>query len=422
MLRKVLRAVWVEVKERAAAAADAVSGANLTPSSAAIEATSNQHGYINSTREPRNWYSCCSAMANSSNNDIDELKKLRAMLEEKKNTPLNIGITGESGSGKSTFVNAFIGKDNRDEGAAPTGCVETTMKVKPYPHPKFPNVKVWDLPGVGTTKFPAAQYLKHVGFERFDFFIIISADRFKENDVKLALEIQRMEKKFYFVRSKIDDNMRAAERSQRDFTAEKTLAEIRNNCIEGKSKIKLKLYDFNLLNETLQRELPAHKGDVLLLAMANSNLPVIKKKKAVLQSEIRKVAWLSALVGAVPVLSLAVDPILLVDTANKYKVTFGLDSRSLQSLAQSAGVPLDDLRSVLKSRLALEELSPDLIIEMLKWSIPQKVGMELLRYLPIIGTITAAKTSFDATEKALNDFLDMLAQDAERVFKRALNR
>ncbi|KAK1883140.1 Interferon-inducible GTPase 5 [Dissostichus eleginoides] len=387
-------------------------------------------------------------MANSSNNDIDEVKgmiesygpaaaakKLRAMLEEKKNTPLNIGITGESGSGKSTFVNAFIGKDNRDEGAAPTGCVETTMEVKPYPHPKFPNVKVWDLPGVGTTKFPAAQYLKHVGFERFDFFIIISADRFKENDVKLALEIQRMEKKFYFVRSKIDDNMRAAERSQRDFTAEKTLAEIRNNCIEGLkgqgirspqvflvSSFDLKLYDFNLLNETLQRELPAHKGDVLLLAMANSNLPVIKKKKAVLQSEIRNVAWLSALAGAVPVLSLAVDLKLLVDTANKYKVTFGLDSRSLQSLAHCAGVPLDDLRSVLKSRLALQELSSDLIIEMLKWSISQKVGMELLRYVPIIGTITAAKQSFDSTEKALNDFLDMLAQDAERVFKRALNR
>ncbi|KAJ4921256.1 hypothetical protein JOQ06_007878 [Pogonophryne albipinna] len=383
-------------------------------------------------------------MANSSNHDINEVKgmietygpaaaakKIKAMLEEKKNTPLNIGITGESGTGKSTFVNAFRGVDNKDDLAAPTGAVETTFQVKSYDNPKWPNVKVWDLPGIGTTNFPAARYLEHVKFKRYDFFIIISADRFKENDVTLALEIQRMEKKFYFVRSKIDDNMRAEERSQKDFQPEKTLAAIRNNCIEGLAKEGIRspqvflvssferhLYDFNLLQETLQRELPAHKGDVLLLVMTNSNVEIIKKKKAVLQSEINLVAWLSALAGAVPVLSLVVDLKLLVDTANKYKVTFGLDSESLQNLAQSAGVPLDDLRSVLKSPLALEELSPGLIIRMLEWFLPQTLGAKLLGFIPIVGNIAA----FNSTEKALNDFLDMLAEDAERVFKRALNR
>ncbi|XP_034082138.1 interferon-inducible GTPase 5-like [Gymnodraco acuticeps] len=387
-------------------------------------------------------------MANSSNHDINEVpgmierygpaaaaKKIKAMLEEKNNTPLNIGITGESGTGKSSFVNAFRGIDNRDDLAAPNGVVKTTMEPKSYPHPKWPNVKVWDLPGIGTTHFPAAQYLQHVQFKRYDFFIIISADRFKENDVKLALEIQRMEKKFYFVRSKIDDNMRAEKRSQKDFQPEKSLSAIRKNCIEGLAKEGIRspqvflvssfehhLYDFNLLEETLQRELPAHKGDVLLLAMTNSNVEIIKKKKAVLQSEINHVAWLSALAGAVPVVSLLADLNLLVSTANKYKVTFGLDSKSLQNLAQSAGVPLDDLRSVLNSRLALGELSPGLIIEMLEWSLPQKVGANLLRFIPIVGNIAAGALSFKSTVKALNDFLNMLAKDAESVFKRALNR
>uniref|UniRef100_A0A3B4HCB0 IRG-type G domain-containing protein n=1 Tax=Pundamilia nyererei TaxID=303518 RepID=A0A3B4HCB0_9CICH len=161
-----------------------------------------------------------------------DVGKIMESLQDN-NTQLNIAITGESGSGKSTFVNALRDLSDGDEGAAPTGVTETTSEVTSYPHPNYPNVTFWDLPGIGTTKFPAEEYLELVGFEKFDFFIIISAVRFRENDVKLTQEIQRMEKKFYFVRSKIDNDVRAEERSQREFKVEKTLSQIRQDCIQG---------------------------------------------------------------------------------------------------------------------------------------------------------------------------------------------
>lgn len=167
-------------------------------------------------------------------NQIKAIAKIKEYLDRDNNTPLNIAITGESGSGKSSFVNAFRGIDNRADGAAPTGCVETTSVVTQYHHPNYPNVKLWDLPGVGTTKFPADQYLKLVGFERFDFFIIISATRFTENDVKLPQEIQKMKKKFYFVRSKIDNDLYLKRRIQRDFSETRTKELIKENCIQGK--------------------------------------------------------------------------------------------------------------------------------------------------------------------------------------------
>ncbi|XP_067471361.1 interferon-gamma-inducible GTPase 10-like [Thunnus thynnus] len=215
------------------------------------------------------------------NNEHDvAVAKIQEYLDQQDKIPLHIGITGESGSGKSTFVNAFRGIDNKDERAAPTGCVETTSEVTPYHHPNYPNVTLWDLPGIGTTKFPADKYLEHVGFEKFDFFIIISATRFRENDVKLTQEIQKMGKKFYFVHSKIDNDLRNEERSQREFNAERTLAQIRENCIQGLQKqgveapqvflvssFDLHLYDFHLLEETLERELPAHKRNALLLIL-----------------------------------------------------------------------------------------------------------------------------------------------------------
>ncbi|XP_070699112.1 interferon-inducible GTPase 5-like [Pempheris klunzingeri] len=361
--------------------------------------------------------------------------KIQEYLDEQNNIPLNIAITGESGSGKSTFVNAFRGVDDSDEGAAPTGCVETTMEVTPYPHPNYPNVTLWDLPGMGTDKFPADKYLEHVGFEKFDFFIIISASRFKENDTKLAQEIQKMGKKFYFVRSKIDNDLRA-ERRKKGFNEEKTLTEIRENCFEGlhgdspqvflMSSFDLKLYDFSLLHETLEKQLPSHKRNALLFAMPNTSLEIINKKKEVFQAQIKYYATTSAVGAAVPIpgLSISVDLALLVGALTHYVIGFGLDVKSLQRLADNSQVPLKDLIDVIISPLTAKKITPDLVMKLLCQcaSIAAlMVAEEGSRFIPIIGIPAAIALSFTTTNRALSSFLDMLAEDAHRIFKKALS-
>uniref|UniRef100_H3CFU8 IRG-type G domain-containing protein n=1 Tax=Tetraodon nigroviridis TaxID=99883 RepID=H3CFU8_TETNG len=373
-----------------------------------------------------------------SNNQALAVSKIKELLEKTANTTLNIGITGESGSGKSSFVNAFRGVDHRDEKAAPTGVVETTTVVKEYPHPSYPKVSLWDLPGIGTTKFPADEYLKHVGFERFDFFIIISDTRFRENDVKLAKEIQKMGKKFYFVRSKVDNDLQNAQRSQRDFDANQTLSLIRENCKQGLlkegvqapqvfllSNFELQRHDFHRLHETLERELPDHKKNVLLFAMPNVSLEIIEKKKEAFSSKIPHYAFVSAACAAVPVpgLSVAVDGSLIAGVVQQYKTGFGLDIPSLQRLANSTGVPLEALTSVVRSPLGLNNINVQFILKILLHSASvagSMVAEEGLRFVPLFGTMIAATLSYKVTEKALQDFLNMLAEDAHNVFKRAV--
>ncbi|XP_006809328.1 interferon-inducible GTPase 5-like [Neolamprologus brichardi] len=363
--------------------------------------------------------------------------KVQEYLEEQENIPLNIAITGECGSGKSTFVNALRGIDDNDEGAAPTGVVETTSEGTPYPHPNYPNVTLWDLPGIGTTKFPADEYLKLVGFEKFDFFIIISDTRFRENDVKLAKEIQKMKKKFYFVRSKIDNDIQA-ERRKRDFSAEGTLTKIRANCIQGLqrqgvespqvflvSSFQLHLYDFSLLHETLERELPEHKRDALLFVMPNINLEIINKKKEAFQSKIKYYSILSAGVAGVPVpgLSVAVDLGLMVAVVSKYVAGFGLGKSSLERLAASSGVPYTDLSAVIKSKLSAAKTTKDLILKLLVSAADIVTSMaveEATRWIPVFGIVASMSLSFITTYKALNYFLNELADDAQKVFTKAL--
>ncbi|CAJ1074111.1 interferon-inducible GTPase 5-like [Xyrichtys novacula] len=324
-------------------------------------------------------------------------------LDKEKNCPLHIAVTGEHGSGKSTFVNAIRGLDNTDEGAAPTGSVGTTEDVRPYPHPNHPNVTFWDLPGIGTSKYPSAEFVELVRFERFDFFIIVSADRLRENDVKLAKEIQRMGKKFYFVRSKIDNNIRDKESRQREFDAERTLMLIRENCIQGLqeqgvrspqiflvSSFELHLYDFPLLADTLERELPDLRRDAFLFSMPNNSLEMIDRKKTAFHSKIKYFAALSAAVAAVPLpgFSVVVDFILLAAVVSQYVSGFGLNTSSLNKIAS--------LATLMKKE-------------------------EGYRFIPVFVIPVTMGLSFLTTHRALNICLNALASDAGRVFRKALS-
>lgn len=141
-------------------------------------------------------------------------EKAKETFDQLMNVSLNIAVTGKTGSGKSSFINALRGLNDEDDGAAPTGVTETTMKLTMYEHPTVPNVKIWDLPGIGSPNFKASKYLKDVKFHTYDFFIILSSERFMENDVMLAKEIKKQKKNFYFVRSKIDNDISAEQRKR----------------------------------------------------------------------------------------------------------------------------------------------------------------------------------------------------------------
>lgn len=157
--------------------------------------------------------------------------KLQATLHSLENVRLDIGITGGTGSGKSTFVNAIRGLGDEDPNSAGTGVVEMAVEPTPYPHPKYPNVIIWDLPGIGAPTFQVDKYFQRVLVDRYDFFIIITSESFAANHARLALGLLQQGKGFYLIRSKVDVDMAASRsRRPRTFSEECVLSQIRDDC------------------------------------------------------------------------------------------------------------------------------------------------------------------------------------------------
>ncbi|XP_024079186.1 interferon-inducible GTPase 5-like [Terrapene carolina triunguis] len=386
-------------------------------------------------------------------NLIKAAAKAKEALEMVDKITVNIAVTGQAGSGISSFVNAIRGLKDRDKGAAAIGVTETTIEPTPYRHPEYPNVTVWDLPGIGTPDFKSHTYLEKMEFSRYDFFIIISNPRLTYHDISLAQKIQRQRKKFYFVRSKVDQDLtnendscdkegtlkqsNAPANKPHQYCESEILSAIRENYIKGLeaggvassrvflvSKWYLGKYDFPKLQETLVDELPSHKRRAVLRSLSNIVKETLEKKKEQLQAQIWMKSLVSCGVAAVPIpgLSTVCDVAMLVTSLKGFCRDFGLDEKSLAVLARQANKPIAELKAIIKSPLS-EEITKDLVITLLTKCGAGAVQYStmLLKFIPVVGavvgSVAAAAVALPTTKIMLQNFLDAAAADAARVLE-----
>lgn len=359
--------------------------------------------------------------------------QIKKKLNNMKNAKLNIAVTGDAGAGKSTFINAMRGLRGCDEGAAKTGTKETTMKRTPYKHPDFPNVCFWDMPGFGSLKFPMKDYVSKMEFTTYDFFIIISQNRFTENDANVAKVIKNLRKRFYFVRNKIDNDIRSLQGQgivfnikdkfdnvKQDLSHDLMGAGIAEPIVFLISSFSVHEFDFPRLKGQLINSLDGIKKDALLMSLRSTTVKIVEQKRAQLKKHIWMLATASAAVGALPVpgLSFAVDLGLIGTTIIDFRKIFGLDDASLQRLANVANTPVGNLKAVVRTPL-VGEINEEFVKQMLVRSSFAAVSVVeiYLDFIPIIGSIFGAVSSFGMTYKLLTDVLDELVENAHRVMK-----
>ncbi|XP_006987191.3 T-cell-specific guanine nucleotide triphosphate-binding protein 2-like [Peromyscus maniculatus bairdii] len=353
-------------------------------------------------------------------NDLQEaLSVIDSALRDIENATLNIAVTGETGTGKSTFINALRGVGQEEEGAAATGVTETTMERKQYDHPKFSQVKIWDLPGIGSTNFPPQSYLTEMKFSEYDFFIIVSATRFKENDAQLAKAIKEMKMNFYFVRTKTDNDLYNEQKSKpKSFNKEKVMMNIREDCSRHLqdilsseppvflvSNFDRSGYDFPELEMKLLRELPAHKRHIFMLSLHSVTEAAINLKRDSLKQKVRLEAMKAGILATIPLGGMIRDDIENLDeTFNLYRSYFGLDDASLEKIAEDFDMSLNEFKVHLRF--------PHLFAE--DNDVP--LGDRLAKYIKHISSVTGGPVAtciyYRKTYYLQNLFLDTAANDA----------
>ncbi|XP_060768081.1 interferon-inducible GTPase 5-like [Neoarius graeffei] len=351
-------------------------------------------------------------------------QKAQTQIDQLFNISLHIAVTGVTGSGKSSFINAVRELNDDDESAAKTGVTETTMKATSYKHPTVPNVMFWDLPGIGSPNFKAKKYFKDTQFSAYDFYIIILSERVTENDIMLAKEIKRSKKLFYFVRSKIDNDIRAEE-TKRNFNKEETLSQIKRNCMEHLKEIEnpkvflisskdIKAFEFEELIDTLNTELPERKRSALIQSVPVTSVAMLKKKVKMFEEAAWAAACCSGVIAVVPVpgLSLACDASILVSFFTRCYYSFGLDDKSLKKLSERVNKP--ELKDFKKSPL---------ILALATGSNARLALSAVVEYLcslvPGIGSVLAAEISFTCTFHLLKSGLKELEDAALMVLEEA---
>lgn len=351
-------------------------------------------------------------------------------LREIDSTSLNVAVTGESGSGKSSFINTMRGIGHEEEGAAQVGVVEMTMKRYPYKHPNIPNVVFWDLPGIGTTNFPPKDYLEKMKFNEYDFFIIICATRFKNNDIELAKAISMLKKDYYFVRTKVDSDLRNEEECKpRTFDREKVLQQIRSNCemnfkesnineppIYLISNRNIHDYDFPVLMDRLVNDLPVHKRHTFMLSLPNIKDSAIEKKRQTLKQRIWLEAFANDLLSIIPSLMflLESDVQSLKKSMKHYRSVFGVDDASLQSLAEDWEIPVDQLEAMMKSPHVFKTTNEETMNE--------RLSRYFQEYCQANGHLVTKNFYLKELFYLKFCFLDMVTEDANTLLKEICSR
>ena len=322
--------------------------------------------------------------------------------------------------------------------AAEVDVDECTREPACYDHPRNPNIKLWDLPGITNPIYNGDldMYCKNVPFDEYDTFLIFTKDRLTADDLKLAERIRSTGKKFFFIRAEIDQDVESARRSKRQFfDKDATLDKIRKKLsqrlierglLEDDKEIFLisnhfpAEYQFDELTQAILAVLPQRQRESLTLTIDNALLlskNTLKEKVEVLKKRIKYVATASAFAAAVPIpgASVAADIALMKREIDFYTTQLGLPdegSNAFSLLSLNTQSEIKALSSTLGTAMRIGGLVAAYSTE--------SVVEEFARHIPFIGIDLASSLSYGATYYFLLKWLEKMEEIALTVLEETL--
>ncbi|CAF4273969.1 unnamed protein product [Rotaria magnacalcarata] len=233
------------------------------------------------------------------------------------------------------------------------------------------------------------------------------AGRFTEEDIWLVKQIMSLNKKFYFIRTKIDQDLRNSKDDHPDtYKEDIILQQIRENCEDELKKA--------LINNSCNENKQAFKIfliGAIVCSITNNSAEIIKERARFLRDKIWKVASCSRLLGAVPIIgtSLAGDAPIVYKCYEYCNQASGLDDGSLTTLANIHNTTIAAIKAYMSTTVWSGiffggQVASFIIIqadEKGSKNAAQKAASKLskatLKFIPFVGNVVTGVISFDAT-------------------------
>jgi predicted GTPase len=361
---------------------------------------------------------------NIGNGNITQaLEKCKQDLDNFKNAKVKCGIIGRSGTGKSSLINAIVGEE-----VSAVGEIETTMTIsEPI---EYKGLLFYDLPGSSTVNFPMDTYIDTMGIKNFDCVILVTSDRFFEDDLFLITEIAKLKIPVFPVRTKLDFSIDRA--LKRGITEEETYKSIYTDLEKSLDGYNVKgiyltsadyptRYDLDRLLDDISNSLNSIKRERFIADVNVISQNLLKEKRDLSTKLISRYAALSAANGLNPIpgLDISVDLGLLYKMSTDIQEIYGLKKEQIHYSSTLLGDNKSKVIVAKAVQFASKYIGKQAIMLLLK-----KAGMgfakkEISKWIPFVGQAIAAGLGFKMTSsigsEMLTDAEDIASQTFEAI-------
>lgn len=344
----------------------------------------------------------------------EETERLRMELQKLDDVRVRVALFGQPGAGKSSLINALIGRDVAEAGER----TDTTIEAQRYQHD---GVEYTDLPGFGTTRFPAETYWERFQISDHDLLLCVKNGKFSLDDDKLFFEeLWKRGKVCIFVHNKLDtfwsstktiDEVKAEltdELRQRIAPHEAPLVFTSCRTREGLDE----------LEKAIWEHLPEAKRERWERAVTAYSEEWLERKRKVIEREVYMCAALSAANGfnPIPGADVAIDLSTLAGLLVRIRGHYGLTDKRLErylQVAPAAKMVVDKL---------LQYATREGLLRLLRRYASQTMQRQVSKYIPFVGQTVAALVGFGVTHQVGFEFLDTCHRLAREVMEAELSQ